>query len=85
MKYWTFEFDGDIHNAECDTKEAVHTYAQTWFWNKCSESDEYKYSRCEDMDLIEFSYNDENGERIISKREPIIVEYEYEPSEYERL
>lgn len=79
MKFWTFKVDDDVYDAECKTKVEALSAAEAGFIAECEEEGGWSNGDIEtkEITLIEFSWNDEDGERVIHQSEPAIVSYEY--------
>lgn len=74
-KFWTYEIDGEIMDAECESEVKAQEYADAVFFERC-EDEGVRGCADEDIVLIEFSFDDD-GERIIHQRKDSLVEYEY--------
>jgi hypothetical protein len=77
--YWTFERDGEVYDAEFVSKEAAQEAADEGFAQQCEDEGGWHNGDTQeaDIELIQFHYDDDSGERIIVHREESVVELEY--------
>lgn len=76
--FWTYELDGEIYDAEFETRAKADEWAQERYAESLEDEPMRNgdtFSR-DDYALIEFSY-DEEGERVIHEREDSCLEYEH--------
>ena len=77
-KYWTFEQDGEIYDAEFETEAAAQASADEAFAEQCAEDSPRNGQEFEeDIKLICFSWDDDNGERIVHETKAGTVTYEH--------
>lgn len=75
--FWTFEQDGEIYDADFDTKEKAQQRAdELWADNPCNDDMCNGEISEADIYLINYSYDDD-GERAIISREFSTVYHEY--------
>lgn len=81
-EYWTFERDGEIYDADFETRDAAQADADETFAEQCCEDSPRNGETFEeDITLIRFKYDDD-GERVILERIDTTVEYEHYHGDY---
>ena len=78
-KYWTYELDGEIFDADFETRDKADAHAQEDYAESLADESPRNgevFTR-DDYALIEFSYDDD-GERVIHVRDDdAVLEYEH--------
>lgn len=79
MPYWTFERDGKIFDAEFDTQAEAQQWADEGFADECADEGGFRNGDTAeaDIELLEFEWDEETGERKILQRINSTVEYEH--------
>lgn len=80
--FWTFEYDGQIYDAEFSTRDDAYGEADESFAEQCNEDGE-RGTHTRDITLHRFSYDDETGERVIHRTVAETLEWTYERSDFE--
>lgn len=78
-RYYNFEYDGEMHDIQCDTQERAEKWADTWWFERCepegqSESDSGFIVQCDEND---------DGDVTVKLRIPFELEYVHERSDYD--
>ncbi len=81
-EFWTYIRDGETYDADFDTKDKASEHAQIKYNEERSDSDDFKDSTDEDIELIRYRYDDD-GERVILETVADSIAYEYERSDLE--
>lgn len=78
-KYWTFERDGEIFDAQFSTQEEAQQWADEGFADECADEGGWRNGETTeaDIDLLECEDDEDTGERKILQRIPSTVEYEH--------
>ena len=78
-KYWTFERDGEVFDADFDSKEEAQIWAEEGFQQECEDEGGWNNGDIEtaEIKVIQFYYDGETGERNIFESEKSTVEFEY--------
>ena len=79
MTFWTFERDGEVFDAEFDTQAGAQKWADEGFADECADEGGWRNGETTsaDIELLEFDWNEETGERDIKQRVKGTVEYEH--------
>lgn len=75
--YWTFEYEGELQDVECETKDKLETYLDGWFASKFEDAvmrnGEIHEEECW---LVQMGFDVFGGPEEIS-REPHTLHYEH--------
>lgn len=83
MSHWTYSTDDDeFYDAEFDSKQEADNAAQEAFCQEC-ENEERRGHHSAQVNLVEFEWNDDTGERRIIQSVRSVVEWTYEKSDRE--
>lgn len=75
--FYTFEYNGEIQDWECDTKDVAETGADDW-WNEKHDGGGWANGETskDTGHIIKFKYNHQ-GERVILERTEFALYFEY--------